>query len=230
MIHFDHVTKTYPNNTIAIDDLDFEIIQGDFISIVGKSGAGKSTLLKLIIREDIPSGGTIFIEGIDISKIASKDIPYLRRKIGVVFQDIKLLTTRTAFENVAYAMEVDGMPRAQIDVEVPQFLGLVGLESKAVSFPDQLSGGEKQRIAIARALAHRPLLLLADEPTGNLDNVNAMEILDLLKKINEMGTTIVLATHAKELVDKIKKRVIVLEHGKIVSDVQQGKYKLEAST
>ncbi|OGE79284.1 MAG: cell division ATP-binding protein FtsE [Candidatus Doudnabacteria bacterium RIFCSPHIGHO2_01_FULL_46_14] len=226
MIHFDHVTKTYPNNTIAIDDLDFEIIQGDFISIVGKSGAGKSTLLKLIIREDIPSGGTIFIEGIDISKIASKDIPYLRRKIGVVFQDIKLLTTRTAFENVAYAMEVDGMPRAQIEVEVPQFLGLVGLESKAAAFPDQLSGGEKQRVAIARALAHRPLLLLADEPTGNLDNVNALEILTLLRKINEMGTTIVLATHAKELVDKIKKRVVVLEHGKIISDEAQGRYKL----
>src|SRR3989344_1552227 len=218
MIHFDHVTKIYTNGTIAIDDLDFEIIQGDFISIVGKSGAGKSTLLKLIIREDTPSQGAIFIEGIDISKIASKDIPYLRRKIGVVFQDIKLLPTRTAFENVAYAMEVDGMPRAQIEVEVPQFLGLVGLEQKALAFPDQLSGGEKQRVAIARALAHRPLLLLADEPTGNLDNVNAMEILTLLRKINEMGTTIILATHAKDLVDKIKKRVVVLEHGKLVSD------------
>ena len=226
MIHFDHVTKIYTNGTIAIDDLDFEIVQGDFISIVGKSGAGKSTLLKLIIREDTPSQGAIFIEGIDISKIASKDIPYLRRKIGVVFQDIKLLPTRTAFENVAYAMEVDGMPRAQIEVEVPQFLGLVGLEQKALAFPDQLSGGEKQRVAIARALAHRPLLLLADEPTGNLDNVNAMEILTLLRKINEMGTTIILATHAKDLVDKIKKRVVVLEHGKLVSDEALGKYKL----
>jgi len=222
MIHFDHVTKIYTNGTIAIDDLDFEIVQGDFISIVGKSGAGKSTLLKLIIREDTPSQGAIFIEGIDISKIASKDIPYLRRKIGVVFQDIKLLPTRTAFENVAYAMEVDGMPRAQIEVEVPQFLGLVGLEQKALAFPDQLSGGEKQRVAIARALAHRPLLLLADEPTGNLDNVNAMEILTLLRKINEMGTTIILATHAKDLVDKIKKRVVVLEHGKLVSDEALG--------
>ncbi len=226
MIHFDHVSKIYPNGTTAIDDLDFEIVQGDFISIVGKSGAGKSTLLKLIIREDAPSHGSIFIEGIDISKIASKDIPYLRRKIGVVFQDIKLLPTRTAFENVAYAMEVDGMPRAQIEVEVPQFLGLVGLEQKAAAFPDQLSGGEKQRVAIARALAHRPLLLLADEPTGNLDNVNALEILTLLRKINEMGTTIILATHAKDLVDKIKKRVVVLEHGKLVSDEAEGKYKL----
>lgn len=226
MIHFDHVTKTYENGTVAIDDLDFEILQGDFISIVGKSGAGKSTLLKLIIREDAPSQGKIFIEGIDISKIAASDIPYLRRKIGVVFQDIKLLPSRTAFENVAYAMEVDGMPRAQIEVEVPQFLGLVGLEKNGGAFPDQLSGGEKQRVAIARALAHRPLLLLADEPTGNLDNVNALEILTLLRKINEMGTTIILATHAKDLVDKIKKRVVVLEHGRLVSDEAQGKYKL----
>ena len=226
MIHFDHVTKVYTKGVTALNDLDFEIKPGEFISIVGRSGAGKSTLLKLIIREDTPSEGTIFIEGVDTATIADQDIPYLRRKIGVVFQDIKLLTTRTAFENVAFAMEVDGMPRAQIEVEVPQFLGLVGLESRADAFPDQLSGGEKQRVAIARALAHRPLLLLADEPTGNLDNVNAMEILNLLQKINSMGTTIVLATHAKELVDKIKKRVIVLEHGKIVSDVQQGKYKL----
>ena len=226
MIKFDAVTKQYQNGVPALEDLSFEINSGDFISIVGRSGAGKSTLLKLIIREDFPSRGTIYIDDVDISTIHPEDIPFLRRKIGMVFQDIKLLPTRTAFENVAYAMEVDGMPRAQIDVEVPQFLGLVGLESKAVSFPDQLSGGEKQRIAIARALAHRPLLLLADEPTGNLDNVNAMEILDLLQKINNMGTTVVLATHAKELVDKVKKRVIVLENGKIVSDVAEGKYKL----
>ncbi|OGE76688.1 MAG: cell division ATP-binding protein FtsE [Candidatus Doudnabacteria bacterium RIFCSPHIGHO2_02_FULL_48_21] len=230
MIKFDHVSKIYDNGTKALDDLDFEILPGDFISIVGKSGAGKSTLLKLIIREDTPSLGTIFIEDIDISRIAPKDIPYLRRKIGVVFQDMKLLPTRTAFENVSYAMEVDGMPRPQIEVEVPQFLGLVGLENKAGAFPDQLSGGEKQRVAIARALAHRPLLLLADEPTGNLDEVNALEILTLLRKINEMGTTIILATHARELVDKIKKRVVVLESGKLVSDVAQGKYRLEAST
>ena len=226
MILFDHVTKKYPTGTLALNDIDFEIKPGDFISIVGQSGAGKSTLLKLIIREDKPSEGIIYIEGTDISKIDYEDLPYLRRKIGMVFQDIKLLGSRTAFENVAYAMEVDGMPRAQIDVEVPQFLGLVGLEKKAHAFPDQLSGGEKQRIANARALAHRPLLLLADEPTGNLDNINAMEILTLLRKVNEMGTTVVLATHAKELVDKIKKRVIVLEQGKIVSDVAQGKYKL----
>jgi len=226
MIHFDHVSKEYENGTIALEDLDFEILPGDFISIVGKSGAGKSTLLKLIIREDVPSQGVIYIEDVDISKIASEDIPYLRRKIGVVFQDMKLLPTRTAFENVAYAMEVDGMPRPQIEVEVPQFLGLVGLERKALAFPDQLSGGEKQRVAIARALAHRPLLLLADEPTGNLDNVNAFEILTLLRKINEMGTTIILATHARELVDKIKKRVMVLEEGRLVSDEAQGKYKL----
>lgn len=226
MILFDHVTKKYGNETVALEDIHLEIQPGDFISIVGRSGAGKSTLLKLIIREDKPTAGVIYIEGMDISKIDYEDLPYLRRKIGMVFQDIKLLSSRTAFENVAYAMEVDGMPRAQIDLEVPQFLGLVGLEKRGQAFPDQLSGGEKQRIAIARALAHRPLLILADEPTGNLDTINAMEILTLLRKINEMGTTVVLATHAKDLVDKIKKRVVVLDEGKVVSDVAQGRYKL----
>ena len=226
MIKFDHVTKTYNNGTIALEGLDFEILPGEFISVVGKSGAGKSTLLKLITREDRPSEGALYIEKVDISKIASKDLPLLRRKMGVVYQDIKLLPTRTAFENVAYAMEVDGTPKSVINEEVREFLDLVGLNTKGDAFPDQLSGGEKQRVAIARALAHRPLLLLADEPTGNLDKVNAMEILDLLQKINDLGTTVILATHASELVNKIKKRVIVLEEGKIVSDMEQGKYKL----
>lgn len=226
MIHFDHVTKIYENGTPALEGVDFEVKPGEFISIVGKSGAGKSTLIKLIIREDIPTEGSIYIEKVDISRIASKDLPYLRRKMGVVFQDIKLLPTRTAFENVAYAMEVDGSPKAKIDREVGEFLALVGLSHKEASFPDQLSGGEKQRVAIARALAHRPLLLLADEPTGNLDNVNAMEILTLLQKINDLGTTVILATHASELVNKIKKRVVVLDEGRVVSDEAEGKYKL----
>lgn len=226
MIRFDHVSKVYQKNIVALHDINFVIRKGEFISVVGRSGAGKSTLLRLIIREDYPTNGSILIEDIDIAAIHPKDIPYLRRKIGVVFQDIKLLPTRTAYENVAFAMEVGGVPKAQIQSEVPEILELVGLEEKADSFPHQLSGGEKQRVAIARALAHRPVLLLADEPTGNLDTVNAMEILNVLKKVNELGTTVVLATHAKELVDKIKKRVIVIEKGEIVSDIAQGKYKL----
>ncbi len=226
MIHFDNVTKIYSNGTLALEGLDIEITPGEFISIVGKSGAGKSTLLKLITREDIPTEGAIYIEKVDIAKIRAKDIHFLRRKMGVVFQDIKLLPTRTAFENIAYALEVDGSPNSKIKKEVANILELVGLESKAEAFPDQLSGGEKQRVAIARALAHQPILLLADEPTGNLDSVNAMEILELLEKINALGTTVILATHASELVNKIKKRVIALDEGRVVSDVVQGKYKI----
>ena len=226
MIKFEHVTKTYPKGIIALHDIDMEIKQGEFISVVGRSGAGKTTLLSLLIREDIPTNGTIFVEGIDIATIPHADLSFLRRKIGVVFQDIKLLPTRTTFENVAFAMEVGGVPRPQIEREVPGFLELVGLAEKRDAFPNELSGGEKQRVAIARALAHHPVLLLADEPTGNLDEINAMEILSLLARINELGTTVMLATHARELVDKIKRRVIVLDKGEIVSDVVSGKYKL----
>lgn len=226
MIKFEHITKIYPNGVVALHDIDFVIKQGEFISVVGRSGAGKSTLLHLITREDNPTHGIIYIEGIDVAQIRSKDLAYLRRKIGVVYQDIKLLPTRTAFENVAFAMETVGAALAQIETEVPEILKLVGLEDKATAFPNELSGGEKQRAAIARALAHKPVLFLADEPTGNLDAVNAMEVLTLLKKINEMGTTVVLATHARELVNKIKKRVILLEGGEIVSDEVFGKYKL----
>lgn len=226
MIRFDHVTKTYPNGVTAIHDLDFEVRQGEFISVVGRSGAGKSTLLRLITREEPPTHGTILIEGIDISTIRNQDLPFLRRKIGVVFQDIKLLPSRTAFENVAYAMEVGGTPKSEIDEYVPKILDLVGLSGKELAFPHELSGGEKQRVAIARALAHKPVLFLADEPTGNLDTLNAMEILNLLKKINELGTTVILATHARDLVDKIKKRVVLLDHGEVVSDMEKAKYKL----
>lgn len=226
MIKFDHVTKSYNRDSVALHDIDFEVNPGDFISLVGRSGAGKSSLLRLITREDQPTHGSILIEGIDIANIHPNDLPYLRRKIGIVFQDIKLLPTRTSIENVAYAMEAGGFSRKEIDEDVPKILELVGLSEKKSAFPHELSGGEQQRVAIARALAHRPALLLADEPTGNLDNLNAMEILELLTKINALGTTVLLATHAKDLVDKVKKRVIVLENGKIVSDIQQGKYKL----
>lgn len=226
MIKFDHVTKTYPKEVIALHDIDFGIADGEFISIVGRSGAGKSTLLKMIIREDKPTHGSVIIDDVDIAQISILDLPYLRRKIGVVFQDIKLLPIRTAFENVAFAMEVGGVTKEEIQSEVPKILDLVGLAERADAFPSQLSGGEQQRIAIARALAHRPVLFLADEPTGNLDEINAMEILEILRRINETGTTVVLATHARELVDKIKKRVIVLEKGEIASDIPQGKYKI----
>lgn len=226
MIKFEHVSKIYPKEIVALHDVDLEIRPGEFVSIVGRSGAGKSTLLRMIIREDRPSQGRIFIEGLDISDIQAKDLPYLRRKIGMVFQDIKLLPSRTAYENVAFAMEVGGLPLAQIQEEVPEILELVGLGGRAKAFPDELSGGEKQRIAIARALAHKPALLLADEPTGNLDEMNAQEILAVLRKINEIGTTVILATHARELVDSMKRRVIVLEKGEVASDQEQGRYKI----
>lgn len=226
MIQFDHVTKVFPKQILALHDIDFTIQKGDFVSIVGRSGAGKSTLLRLITREDEPTHGRIIIEDLDTSTIASQDLPYLRRKIGVIFQDIKLLRTRTAFENVAFAMEAGGVAYPEIQKEIPEILELVGLLDKAQAFPHELSGGEKQRVAIARALAHKPALLLADEPTGNLDEINAFEVLQLLTKINSLGTTVLLATHARELVNKLKKRVILIEDGELISDVAQGKYKL----
>jgi cell division transport system ATP-binding protein len=227
MINFEDVTKTYGEDMIALDSLNFGIKQGEFISIVGRSGAGKSTLLRLITREDQPTSGRVYIENVDISKIKPKHLYLLRRKIGVVYQDMKLLASRTAGENVAFAMETSGKTNREIKKTVPKLLEIVGLGDKSRSFPSQLSGGEQQRIAIARALAHEPVLFLADEPTGNLDEDNALEILNILKKINDMGTTIVLATHAKDLVDKMKKRVMLLENGKLTSDVKSGKYKLE---
>lgn len=227
MINFRKVSKTYKNGQIvALSEIDMEIAQSEFISIVGKSGAGKSTLLGLITLEERPDSGEIFIEGQDISKVRSSEAFYLRRKIGVVFQDIKLLPQRTAAENVAFAMEVGGVGNSVIARDVPKILDLVGLKDKLNAFPNELSGGEKQRIAIARALAHKPVLLIADEPTGNLDEQNAWEILQLLLKINQFGTTVLLATHAAGLVDRIKRRVVTLEDGKIISDQQKGKYKI----
>jgi len=227
MIKFVEVVRKFNGgNIVALDHVSFEIKQGEFISLVGRSGAGKTTLLKLITLEDRPDSGKILIEGKDISKVPSRDLFYLRRKIGVVFQDIKLLPQRTAVENVAFAMEVNGVPNTVIERDAPKILKLVGLEEKQDAFPHQLSGGEKQRVAIARALAHKPVLLMADEPTGNLDDENAWEIMQLLLKINEFGTTVLLATHASHLVDKIKKRVITLEAGRIVSDQEKGKYVL----
>lgn len=225
MIRFENVIK-YFGNTKALSAIDLEIKHGEFVSIVGLSGAGKSTLLKLVTGEERADEGRVLIDDIDIAKVKVSDLPYLRRKIGMVFQDIKLLPKRTAFENVAFAMEVSGHRRDKIDKEVPKILELVGLLHKKHNFPNEMSGGERQRIAIARSLAHRPALLMADEPTGNLDEVNAAEVLDLLLKINKLGTTVILATHASDLVNKIKKRVITIEGGRIVLEQERGRYKL----
>jgi len=225
MIRFENVVKKY-NSDKALDGINLKINHGEFISLVGLSGAGKSTLLKLIIGEEQIDSGKILIDDIDITQVKKSDLPYLRRKIGMVFQDIKLLPKRTAFENIAFAMEVCGHSLEKIREEVPKVLELVGLLHKRDSFPDEMSGGEKQRVAIARSLSHRPVLLLADEPTGNLDEVNAAEVVDLLLKINQLGTTVILATHASDLVNKIKKRVITIEDGKITMEQEKGKYKL----
>lgn len=225
MIRFDNVTKYYGNNK-ALNNINLHINHGEFISVVGMSGAGKSTLMKLITGEEFIDDGRIMIDEIDMSLVKKSDLPYLRRKIGMVFQDIKLLPRRTAFENVAFAMEVSGHRKDQIDKDVPKILELVGLLHKRDNFPHEMSGGERQRVAIARALSHRPVLLLADEPTGNLDEINAAEVLDLLLKINKLGTTVLLATHAAELVNKIAKRVITIEGGQITLEQQKGKYKL----
>jgi len=225
MIRFDKVTKTYDSKN-ALQEISLDIHKGDFVSLVGQSGAGKSTLLSLIIGEEKPDSGRILIDDIDVARIKNRDIPFLRRKIGVVFQDIKLLPNRTAYENVAFALEVSGEPASVIKKEVPKSLELVGLEEKSNAFPHEMSGGERQRVAIARAMIHKPVLLLADEPTGNLDSINAWDILQLLLKINKAGTTVILATHAKDLVNSIKKRVVTIERGLVTNDQEKGKYVL----
>ncbi len=225
MIRFEKVTKTYKDKK-AVENIDLEIKNGEFVSIVGVSGAGKSTLLKLIFGEEKVDEGKLYIDDIDIASLEEEDIPYLRRKIGIVFQDMKLLPKKTAFENVAFAMEVAGYPREKIAHDVARILDIVGLKEKTHNFPDEMSGGEKQRVAIARALAHKPVLLIADEPTGNLDEVNSFEILDLLQKINQLGTTVLLATHARDLVNKIQKRVITMDKGRISMEQAKGHYKL----
>jgi cell division transport system ATP-binding protein len=225
MIRFQNVTKYYGDSK-ALNDVSLNTNQGEFISLVGMSGAGKSTLMKLIIGEEDLDEGQIMIDDIDMSTVRKADLPYLRRKIGIVFQDMKLLPRLTAHENVAFAMEVSGHRKEKIEKDVPKILELVGLLHKKHNFPKEMSGGEMQRVAIARSLAHRPVLLLADEPTGNLDEVNANEVLDLLLKINKLGTTVILATHAADLVNKIGKRVVTIEGGQVTGDQAKGKYKL----
>lgn len=225
MIVFNRVSKIYNGGVIALKDVDFTIEKGEFVSIVGQSGAGKSTLLKLIFAEEKPTEGKVFIKGKEVSKIKSGRLPVLRRHIGVVFQDFKLLDKKTVFENVAFAMEVCGKLDAEIKEDVPQVLEIVGLSDKLNSYTDELSGGEKQRVSIARALVHRPDIIIADEPTGNLDLVNTWDIIQLLMKINQYGTTIVLATHNRDIVNLINKRVVTIDKGRIARDqLDKGKY------
>jgi cell division transport system ATP-binding protein len=230
MIKFEKVTKIYHTSqnkeVIALRDVSFEIKEKEFVCIVGKSGAGKTTLLKLILGEEKPTKGKIFFNGEEIGKLPASKLPKIRRKIGAVFQDYKLLAKKTVFENVAYIMEALGFPDEQIKKDVPQVLEIVGLLEKINCFPHELSAGEKQRLAIARALIHRPKVVLADEPTGNLDPYNTAEILKILLKINEMGTTVILATHNKEVVNNVNKRVISLVDGKIARDEEKGRFVL----
>jgi cell division transport system ATP-binding protein len=226
MIRFKNVTKTYPPDIVGLKNVNLHIRPGEFVSIVGQSGTGKTTLAKLLIADERPTRGQIIIGGWDISAIKPSEIPLLRRQIGVVFQDFKLLPKKTVYENVAFALEVCGASSRKIKSIVPQALKIVGLVDKADRYPRQISGGEQQRVVIARALVHRPKIIVADEPTGNLDSLNTREIIDLLKKINEFGTTVVLVTHNREVVNELHRRVITIDRGMIVSDQEEGKYVL----
>lgn len=224
MIIFKNVTKIYKPDLKAIEDLSLHIEPKEFVSIVGQSGTGKTTFVKMMIAEERPNQGRIIMGGWDITKIRKYEVPNLRRQIGVVFQDFKLLPYKTIFENVAFAMEVCGSSPRKIKSVVPTILKIVGLSEKFNRYPRQLSGGEQQRVAIARALVHQPKILIADEPTGNLDTINTREIIDLLLKINNYGTTVLLVTHNREVVNLLKKRVITMDHGRIIADQEVGKY------
>lgn len=227
IIRFENVAKIFPGDVVVLEGVNLSVQPGEFISIVGASGAGKSTLLKLIYAEEEPTEGEIYFNERPLSHISRKHLPFFRRNIGTVFQDFKLLPERTAFENVAYALEVDGRSTEDINLEVPEILEIVGLGTKMHQFPRQLSGGEQQRVSLARALIHRPKVIIADEPTGNLDPVSANEIVQLLLEINSFGTTVLLATHNKGIVDKLDKRVILINKGRIFHDQNKGKYMLQ---
>ncbi len=225
MITLENVTKTYSSN-IGLEDASIHIDKGDFVFLVGPSGAGKSTFIKLLLKEIDADSGSIVVDGQEVTRLSNREVPLLRRKIGIVFQDFRLLPKKTVYENVAFAMEILHKSRKQIKKRVPQALALVGIPDKADKYPDELSAGEQQRVAIARAIINKPSLLIADEPTGNLDPATADDIMDLLNKINMSGTTIVMVTHAKDIVDKMNKRVIAIESGHIVRD-EQGQYGYE---
>ena len=222
MIYFNNVSKIYKDAT-ALDDITFVVAAGEFVSIVGHSGAGKTTLAKMILAEEIPSLGTVFFESINVSKIKNKDLTKLRRRIGVVFQDYKLLSNKTAYENIAFAMEAVGKTEEEIRSDVPHVLELVDLSHRVMHFPNQMSGGEQQRLAIARAIINQPELIIADEPTGNLDPVNTHEIVQILKKINDLGATVILTTHNRGVIESVGKRVITMENGKIIRDTKHNK-------
>ncbi len=224
MIRFENVSKVYPGDISVLKNINLSIGPGEFVSIVGPSGAGKSTLLKLIYAEEMPTSGEIFFRDRSIGDIKRRLLPYFRRNFGTVFQDFKLLSQRTVFENIAYALEISGKTTTEIQEEVPQILEIVRLHEKGNMYPKQLSGGEQQRVSLARALVHRPSVLIADEPTGNLDPVSAEDIIRLLLEINSMGATVLLATHNKPIVDGLRKRVVTLSDGSIIRDEQEGKY------
>jgi cell division transport system ATP-binding protein len=224
MILLDRVTKAYGKKEPALDRLNLHVEKNEFVIIVGASGAGKSTLLKLLTREEKPTSGKIIVGGIDYERLKDKDIPYLRRKIGTVFQDFKLLPNRTVSENIAFALEIVGMSNRQIKNTVPKVLDLVGLKGKGDAYPNELSGGERQRVAIARAVVRQPKILIADEPTGNLDPKHAWDVIRVLEKVNRHGTTVILTTHNMEIVNKLKRRVVTISDGRVVSDKARAGY------
>ena len=225
MILLDRVTKSYNKRGSAIKSISLHIEPKEFVIIVGPSGAGKTTLLRLLTREEKPTSGKIIVGGLDYQKLKDRKIPLLRRKIGVVFQDFKLLPNKTAYENVAFALEVVGMGNKEIKNTVPKVLNIVGLSAKAKNYPRELSGGERQRVAIARAIARQPKILIADEPTGNLDPKHAWDVIEVLEKINKYGTTVLLTTHNQEIVNKLKRRVVTIKDGQIASDQAGGGYR-----
>ncbi len=223
-IEFKNITKEYENGTKALDKVNFNVSNGEFVFIIGPSGAGKSTLVKMLIREELPTEGSILVDGEEINSIPQNEIYRLRRKIGVVFQDFKLLNSKNVYDNVAVALEVVDAPKEVIANVVPNVLGMVGLTKKMYSMPKQLSGGEKQRVSIARALAHEPDVLIADEPTGMIDPKSSEEVIDILEKINSLGTTVLMATHNHDIVNRLKRRVLKIENGLLASDKKGGSY------
>ncbi len=226
MLYLEKVTKKYSEKTTALEDINFDVSRGEFVTIVGHSGAGKTTILKMITTEEIPTIGKVFFESLDVHSLRKNDLPKYRRKIGVVFQENRLIPNKTAYENIAFAMEASGRTEHEIISDVPEILRLVGLEDKIWNFPNELSGGERQRVSIARAIINQPELIIADEPTGNLDPVNTLDVVSLFKKINEMGTTVLLTTHNKNVVDMIGGRVLTVEHGRVVRDDKSGGYSI----
>jgi len=224
MIYFDKVSKVYPDNSIALENVSFSVEPKEFVSIVGHSGAGKTTLIKMILAEEKPSEGKVFFESTNVHSLSKKEINEFRRKVGVVFQDFRLLPDKNVYENIAFAMEAAGREDSEIEADVPHVLELVDLSKKIWNFPHELSGGEKQRVAIARAIVNQPDVIIADEPTGNLDPLNTYDIVQILKKINDLGTTVVLTTHNKGVIDSLNRRVITMENGKIIRDDMEGKY------